>query len=151
MITLRTIRRCIPRSRRFRETSRHRKGAALVEFAFIAPVFFLIVLAMIEFGRMIMVQQILTNATREGARRAIVEGATRSEVENHVTNYLSNASVEGATVIVDPSDLSTAGFGDPVTVTVTVPFDTISWTSSPWILGGTTLKASTVMQAERLQ
>lgn len=128
-----------------------RRGAALVEFAIVAPVFFLIILGIVEFGRMLMVQQILTNASREGARRAIVEGVTQSEVETQVNNYLSNASISGATVTVNPGDLSNLGFGDNVTVSVTVPYDTISWTGSPWFLGGKTLGASTVMQAERLQ
>jgi hypothetical protein len=57
-----------------------RRGAAVVEFAVIAPLFFMMVFGIIEFGRALMVQQILTNASREGARRAIVEGATESEI-----------------------------------------------------------------------
>ena len=123
----------------------------MVEFALIAPVFFMVIIGMVEFGRMIMVQQILTNASREGARRAIIEGATQSEVETLVTDYLSGASVSGATVTVTPSSLNSVGFGGKVTVTVSVPYDTVSWTGSSWFLSGKTLKASTVMQAERLQ
>ena len=34
--------------------------------------FFLMVFGMIEFGRAIMVQQVLTNASREGARVAVL-------------------------------------------------------------------------------
>ena len=123
----------------------------MVEFALVAPIFFMVVLGMVEFGRMIMVQQLLTNATREGARRAIIEGATQTEVTTQVTNYLSNSSVSGVTVAVSPTDLASAGFGDSVTVTVTVPFNTISWSGPAWFLGDATLKASTMMQAERLQ
>jgi Flp pilus assembly protein TadG len=111
----------------------------------------MIVFGIIEFGRMIMVQQILTNASREGARRAIIEDATHAEVELLVSNYLSNASVSGATVTVAPNDLSNLGFGDPVTVTVAVPFDDVSWAGSAWFLGGSMLQANTIMQGERLQ
>ena len=34
---------------------------------------------MIEYGRMVMVQQILTNASREGARAAVLDGATTTQ------------------------------------------------------------------------
>lgn len=47
---------------------RKQRGAAAVKFAASAPVFVLLLFGMIEFGRMVMVQQMLTNATREGAR-----------------------------------------------------------------------------------
>lgn len=139
------------RSRIRRTNTANRRGAALVEFALVAPVFLFLVLATIEFGRMIMVQQILTNAAREGARRAVVEGSTPSEVESLVANYLSRSSVSGATVEVSPRNLGSVGFGDDVTVTVSVPFDTVSWTGTPWMLRDKTLKARTTMQAERLQ
>ena len=47
---------------------KNRLAAAAVEFAVVAPVFLLLVFGMIEYGRMVMVYQILTNASREGAR-----------------------------------------------------------------------------------
>jgi Flp pilus assembly protein TadG len=134
-----------------RRARRNRRGTAVVEFAVVAPLFILLVFGMIEFGRMIMVQQIMTNASREGTRRAIIEGSTQTEVENLVTNYLDNASVPGATVTVTPSDLSNVGFGDPVSVSVSIPFNTVSWIPSPMYLEDATLQASTVMQAERFQ
>ncbi|HUG89894.1 MAG TPA: TadE family protein [Planctomycetaceae bacterium] len=131
--------------------SASRRGAAIIEFALIAPLFFLLVIGIIEFGRALMVQQVLTNASREGSRRAIVEGATVSDVQNVVTTYLSNASISSSTVTVSPNPLTNVGFGDPVTVTVTVPFSNVSWMSNPWFLGGRTLKAVSVMRGERLQ
>lgn len=128
-----------------------RKGAAVVEFAVVAPVLFMIVFGIIEFGRLLMVQQVLTNATREGARRGITESSTAAEVQTVVNNYLAGASVSGATVTVTPLELATLGLGDPVTVSISVPFNSVSWLSSPWFLGGTTLSAQSVMQAERLE
>ena len=44
-----------------RSCRRHRRGATFVEFALVGPVFFLFVFGMIEFGRMVMVQQILVS------------------------------------------------------------------------------------------
>ena len=126
-----------------------RRGVTAVEFAIVAPLLFLLVLGMVEFGRMVMVQQILTNGSREGARRAILEQATVSEVETVVADYLRSTSVSGATVTVDPDTLTHIGFGDPVTVTVSVPYSQVSWVPAPWFLGGTNLTAQSVMRAER--
>jgi len=111
----------------------------------------MVVLGMVEFGRLIMVQQVLTNATRVGARRAVIEGTTESEVQALVENYLSQASISGATVTVDPGNLDGLGFGESVTVEATVPYNSVSWTGSPWFLDGKTLRAKTMMQVERLQ
>ena len=50
-------------------------GQALVEFALVAPVFFLILFAIIEGGRFMVYYETLSNAPREGARFAIVNGS----------------------------------------------------------------------------
>ncbi len=131
-----------------RSHRKKRRGAAVVEFAIVAPLFFLLVFGMIEFGRMMMVQQVITNASREGARQAVLDGATTQEVTTVVTDYLANGSVSGATVTIDPNPPGNAAFGAPVTVNVSVPFDQVSWLPAPWFLGGTTLAASTVMRRE---
>ena len=51
------------------------RGQALVEFAFVAPMFFLLLFAIVDFGRYVYYVQILNNAAREGARYAIVHGS----------------------------------------------------------------------------
>jgi Flp pilus assembly protein TadG len=48
----------------------------MVEFALIAPIFFLVLFSIIEFGRYVYNVEILNNAAREGARYAIVHGST---------------------------------------------------------------------------
>ena len=61
---------------RSRSASHHRsRGQALVEFAFVAPIFFLLLFSLIDFGRYVYYVQILNNAAREGARYAIVHGS----------------------------------------------------------------------------
>ena len=134
-----------------RSHRKERRGATVVEFAIIAPVFFLLVFGMIEFGRMVMVQQVITNASREGARVAVLDGATTTEIENTVNSYLASGSISGADVQVDPNPPSNAGYGEPVTVTVTVGFDEVSWLPTPMFLGSTELTASTVMRRESVQ
>lgn len=128
-----------------------RRGAAVVEFAVVAPVFITLVFGMIEYGRMVMVQQVLTNATREGARRAVLDGATTNEVKTAVEDYLESSTITGATVTVSPNPPSSAESGDPVTVTVTIGFNQVSWLPSPFFLGGKTMTAKSVMRRESVQ
>ncbi len=137
--------------RLYRLCRRNRGGAAAVEFAVVAPLFFLMVLGMIEFGRMIMVQQVITNASREGARMAVLDGATTAGVRTAVQNYLQGASIRDAVVAVNPDPPTSAGYGAPVTVTVSVNFNQVSWLPSPMFLGGQTLTATTAMRRETVQ
>ena len=60
--------------RRCREEERS-NGQAMVEFALVAPILFLLILATIEAGRFILHYELVNNATREGARFAIVHGS----------------------------------------------------------------------------
>ncbi len=68
-------RRSASQPRRLRSRSR---GQALAEFALVAPIFFLLLFGIIEGGRFILFYQALNNATREGARYAIVHGSNSS-------------------------------------------------------------------------
>ena len=52
---------------------RSARAQALVEFAIAAPIFFLILFGIIDFGRYVYYTQVLNNA-REGTRYAIVHG-----------------------------------------------------------------------------
>jgi Flp pilus assembly protein TadG len=122
-----------------------------VEFAIVAPVFFILVFGMIEYGRMVMVQQVLTNASREGARYAVIQSTNDTNaVETKVKDYLTSAKLNAAasTVTVDWP----AGGDDsaqPVTVTVSIPFGQVSWLPSPMFLSSTTpLEATSVMRRE---
>src|SRR5512134_4022081 len=83
-----------------------RRGAALVETALVLPIFFMVVLGIIEFGRAMMVAQLLNNGAREGARLAIMTGSTNTEVDTAVRNFVASS------VGVDPAKLT-------VTITVT--------------------------------
>jgi hypothetical protein len=51
------------------------RGQALVEFALVAPLLFIMLIAIIEAGIFVLNMETLNNATREGARFAIVHGA----------------------------------------------------------------------------
>ena len=110
---------------------------------------------MIEFGRAIMVEQVLTSATREGARLAILDSPTptTNTVKNAVVSYLQGCGISGVTtnnvtLNVEPS---TAKNGDSITVTVQIPYSSVTWLPTPQFLGTKTLQVSCVMRRESIQ
>jgi Flp pilus assembly protein TadG len=139
------------RNRRLRAGNCRRRGSAAVEFALVAIPFLLLVFTMVEFGRYVMIYQILTDASREGARQAVVESATPSQVETAVQNLLNQCTLSEATVDVSPDDFTNLWLGDPVTVTVSVSYGDVSWISPLWIAGSPTLSASSTMYVERAE
>jgi Flp pilus assembly protein TadG len=144
---------------------KQRRGAAVVEFAVVAPVLFVLVFGIIEYGRMVMVQQVLTNASREGARVGVLDppaGQTSLPiVTSTINNYLTAAGISGATVTAyisadsgsswSVADPSAALYGQMVKIKISVPFTSVSWLPTPIWLGGKTLQASTVMRRETVQ
>ena len=126
-----------------------RWGASATEFAVVAPVFFLMIIGFIEFGRALMVQQVLVNASRVGAREAITAGGTTSSVTALVKSYAESISVPNTNVAVSPEPTTTVA-GQLITVTVSIGYNDISWLPAPWFLGGKTLSASSTMRKEGL-
>jgi len=131
-----------------RSRRRERRGVALVEFAIVAPLFFLLVLGIIEFGWAMMAQTILTNAAREGARTGSLDGTQLTDVTNSVDSYLNAAGLPSVTPTVSPNPPSNATAGQNVTVTVNLPFSQISLVPVPQWLGNVTLTATSVAQRE---
>jgi Flp pilus assembly protein TadG len=129
-------------------SANRRRGAALVEFAVVAPVFFLLVLAIIEFGRAMMVQALLTNAAQKGARAGALDGATAANVTSAVNAYLTAGGISGATATSTPNPPSSALPGNVVKVTVTIPYTSVSWLPAPKFLKTKTLSATGLVQRE---
>jgi hypothetical protein len=103
-----------------------------------------------------MVQQLITNAAREGVRNAVLDGSTTSTARAAVTKYLTAGGVSGATISVLNStgaavEPSTIGYGESVTVRVTIPYAQVSWLPAPWFLGAKTLGATAIMRRETVQ
>ena len=105
------------------------------------------VIGFVEFGRALMVQQVLINASRVGARMAITTGATTAAVQSAVQDYTTGVAVPSVTVSVSPNP-ATATPGTAITVTTSVAFSNVSWMASPWFLGGKTLTANSQMRKE---
>jgi Flp pilus assembly protein TadG len=134
----------------------NRRGAAVVEFAVVAPLFILLVFGMIEYGRMVMVQQVLTNASREAARKSVLDGANASTIKTETVNYLTSGGVKSVTasqITINPTNPTTAAAGAPVTVTISIPFSGQSWLPSGMFptAKAKTLTATAVMRREAAQ
>jgi Flp pilus assembly protein TadG len=90
-----------------------RRGATLVEAAFVLPLPLLFLLSILEFARYLMVLHVANNAAREGARYAIVhagDGTTKSQILDVVNSRMAgiNANIDGYAVdvfTVDPAGL----------------------------------------------
>ena len=65
-------------------------GQALVEFALILPIFFLVVAGMFDFGLGIYSDLTLVNAAREGARLGVIDPGNTSAIETRVRAMSSN-------------------------------------------------------------
>ena len=126
---------------------RRHRGVAAVEFAIVAPIFFMVVIGIIEVGRAMMVQQVLINASRVGARRAVMLSSTQQAVTDAARDYASGVGVSGVSVTCSP-DPGTATSGTAITVGVSISAANVSWVPAPWFMGGKVLTASSVMRKE---
>lgn len=86
-----------------------RRGAAAVEFAVVAPWLLFIIFGAIEIGRAVMVAQIVTNASREGARLAVVGDQTVDGVKDWVEQYLQNAGITPTAAAIEVTNQATTG------------------------------------------
>ena len=89
-----------PRSIHSRHSRRSaaRRGVSAVEFAIVAPVLFLFVAGIFEFGRAMMVESLLANAAQRGARVGVLNGAQNSDVSTAVNSDLATGGISGALV-----------------------------------------------------
>lgn len=136
------------RRRKSRENENNRVGAAVVEFAVIAPLMILLTMGMMEVGRMVMVKQMLVNASREGARMAVLPGASSLAVIAQVQSELQGSSVNGAEVALSPAAIENLPAGTSIQVSVSVAAENVSWVPNPMFSFDKILQASTTMRRE---
>ena len=98
------------------------RGAVATEFALLLPVFLTLLIGIIEFGMIMYGREIVTNATREGARAGITQGPPKLSTGAITTisnNYLVNTGVNPANVTFTAVG---AGGAAPATLTVTAQY-----------------------------
>ena len=98
----------------------NREGLATLEFALVAPAFFIVVFASIEFSRLNMIRNLTQDAAYFAARYAMVPGATADEAEAEANRILSFMNTQGAEVVINGNS-EIDDDAEEVSVTITVP------------------------------
>jgi Flp pilus assembly protein TadG len=114
--------------RSVRSVGRDTRGQAVIEFALVLPLLLILMISVWEFARAWNIQQVLTDAAREGARVAVVgNGKGQStaqitpDVEDAVEQALSIAAIDPDDADIDLTGIGT-GRGEPATVTIALPY-----------------------------
>ena len=103
--------------------SRAQCGAAATEFAIVATLFFALLLAVIEFARLMFIYSTAVEATRLGARLAVVCDAGDATVKERMATMLPLLTADKISITY-PGAVCSAASCEPVTVAVqglTVP------------------------------
>ena len=100
----------------------NREGLAALEFALVAPAFFIVVFASIEFCRLNMIRNLTQDAAYFAARHAMVPGATSAEAIDEANRILGFMNTQGATVVVNENE-ELENDSNIVSVTITVPIN----------------------------
>lgn len=123
------------------------KGVAAVEFAIVLPFLVLLVFGTIEFGLMFYNKQVVTNASREGARSGIT-GISYTEVQQIVLDYCNNKLINlNGSNVLQAGDIVVAPDGAD-DLSVTVSFDYNLLFSQIIGINNTTISARTIMRME---
>ncbi|WGM19275.1 TadE/TadG family type IV pilus assembly protein [Paenarthrobacter sp. OM7] len=103
------------------KTKKNERGAVAVEMAVLLPLLLLILIGIIEFGRVLNVQVSLTQAAREGARHAAVHYQDGSlDVEGTALGAAPSLDGLGVTV-TDNASSCAPGSNVEVTTSVSLP------------------------------
>lgn len=121
----------------------HEDGQALVETALALPVLLAMLLAIFSLGHLFSSQQVVVNATREGARVGTL-GKSTDEIKQTIGSYLDSANLKAA------AQVDVLGVGSPsgsqLTVKVVYPLKLMI--PVPGFPDTVTLKAQTIMRIE---
>src|SRR3954453_17990963 len=118
MSTSHTKRTHIKRSNRVR----FRSGNAVLDMALVMPILIGLTFGAVEYGFALYIKHSLQAAAREGARAAVVSGATATDVQTAVDSSMLAAGFAQAKYTrpptIGPSGWATSAAGTTVTVTV---------------------------------
>ena len=130
------------------------KGIVAIEFALVLPVLIMLVFGIVEFSLLLYDKQVITNASREGARRGIISQSPRvsdGEIISVINTYCSTYLISFGAVSPPTISIVRAGtsFGNNLTVTVAYTYNFLLLPNFvAGIAGGKNLNATTVMKME---
>ncbi len=116
-----------------------RSGGSLIEMVLLMPLLLGLSFLTAEYGYVLYIKHTLQGASREGARAAIVAGATTSDITTAVSNAMSAAgfpSDKYNAPTVSPSGWSSAAAGTAISVSVTAQWGTVGFNIFPSTLLG---------------
>lgn len=93
-----------------------KSGQNIVEFAIVAVLLLALVLGIVEFGRVWMTMQVVTNACREGARLAALPTGftTTAAVTQKVNDYLNSANLDPGRATISVNNVDGATGSDAI-------------------------------------
>jgi Flp pilus assembly protein TadG len=112
-------------TRSTRTPTRSSRGQSLVEFALTLPLLLLVLIGILDLGRITATYVILENAAREGARYGAVHPSSSSGI-------VARAQAEASGTIINPTQMSVTSScspcsaGSALTVQVSYPFTFIT-------------------------
>ncbi|MHC4131235.1 MAG: TadE/TadG family type IV pilus assembly protein [Planctomycetota bacterium] len=123
------------------------RGLGVVEAAIIFPILILLVFGLIEYGWLFLKMHQVHNAARHGARIAVLASTTQaSQVQSQIAILMTQANI---TTYPAPTVTNLSpGIGQPVTVTITVPIETIAVLNVPLLPLPATLSSTVTMAKE---
>ena len=139
--------------RSVRRRQRRSAGTSTVEMAIVLPLLIMVCFGISEFGLAYTQWQTLTNATREGARAAVVfrtpcnAGAVQAEAQTVVDTFAAAAGIPAGSIATVVAG-ACAGTGNPLTVSTTLPYDYFALSALAGLGPTTNLRARTVMRNE---
>jgi Flp pilus assembly protein TadG len=142
--------------RRHRSSSRRRAGNSLLDLAFVLPILLALTFGAVEYGYAVYVKHALQGAAREGARRAIVAGATTAQVQAAIDDSMQQAGFPQTKYVrpatITPANWASSTAGTSVRVEVKAVWGTVGVQVLPTALGGIEpskeLKSTTAMRKE---
>jgi Flp pilus assembly protein TadG len=107
----------------FRQFWQDQGGASAVEFALIAPLLFTLLLGIIQYGSLFLIQNRMTDAARDTARRlAVGDIGNESDAEDYAVAQLADMSPRFKATATLPHAPD-----HDVSVTITVPKEDVAW------------------------
>ena len=102
--------------------SRSRRGSVVVETAIVLSVLLTGLLGIFEYGRLVMIRQIMNNAAREGARMAVVSATseptdTTQQIRDTVNAYLAGQAIQNVEIQIYQADPTTGASLGPWNLT----------------------------------
>lgn len=132
-----------------------RPGAAVVEFAIVAPFMVMVTMGLVEVTRGTQVKHYLTDAARSGCRLAILPKTTYSEVQANVKTVMTGFNLGSAkytlTVKVNTTtvtSLDTAKKGDKITVQISIPASEVNWVTPRFFTSSSITSEQLVMMKQ---